>query len=71
MIEGAWEKKEVLKVMESDHLNTNKVNFLIKDEEWEFLKIFADELLAFQEAIEVFSKSNQLHPQMYQDFMDF
>ena len=33
MIEGAWEKREVLKAMASDHLNTNKVNFLIKDDE--------------------------------------
>ena len=32
MIEAAWEKREVLKVMASDHLNINKVNFLIEDE---------------------------------------
>ena len=31
MIEVAWEKREVLKVMASDHLNTNKANFLIED----------------------------------------
>ena len=55
MIEAAWEKREVLKVMASDHLNTNKVNFLIEDEEWELLKMFADELLAFREATQVFS----------------
>ena len=31
MIEAAWEKREVLKAMASDHLNTNEINFLIKD----------------------------------------
>ena len=39
MTEAAWEKGEVLKVMASDHLNTNKANFLIEDEEWELLKM--------------------------------
>ena len=43
--------------MVSDHLNTNKVKFLIEDEEWELLNVFSDELLSFREAIEVFSKS--------------
>ena len=28
MIEAAWKKRGVLKAMASDHLNTNKVNFL-------------------------------------------
>ena len=56
MIEAAWEKREVLKVMASDHLNTNKAKNLIEDEEWELLKMFADELLAFHEATQVFSK---------------
>ena len=60
MIKAAWEKREVLKVMASDHLNTNKVNFLIEDEEWELLKMFADELLAFREATQVFSKSKSI-----------
>ena len=60
MIEAAWEKREVLKVMASDHLNTNKVKFLIEDEEWELLKMFADELLAFREATQVFSKSKSI-----------
>ena len=60
MIEAAWEKREVLKAMASDHLNTNKVNFLIEDDEWELLKMFADELLAFREATEVFSKSKSI-----------
>ena len=50
MIEAAWEKREVLKAMANDHLNTNKENFLIEDEDWELLKMFADELLAFREA---------------------
>ena len=47
MIEAAWEKREVLKVTASNHLNTNKANFLIEDEEWELLKMFVDELLIF------------------------
>ena len=50
MIEAVWKKREVLKVMASDHLNKNKAKFLIEDEEWELLKIFSDELLAFHEA---------------------
>ena len=33
MIKAALKKREVLKVMESDHINTNKTNFLIEDEE--------------------------------------
>ena len=57
MIEAAWGKREVLKAMASNHLNTNKVNFLIEDDEWELLKMFVNELLAFRETIEVFSKS--------------
>ena len=60
MIEPAKEKREVLKAIASDHLNTNKVNFLIKDDELELLKMFADELLAFCEATEVFSKSKSI-----------
>ena len=57
MIEAVWEKREVLKVMASNHLSTNKANFLIEDEEWELLKMFAYELLAFREATQVFFKS--------------
>ena len=60
MIEAAWEKREVLKTMASDHLNTNKENFLIEDEEWELLKMFANELLALREATQVFSKSKSI-----------
>ena len=60
MIEAAWEKIEVLKAMASDYLNTNEVKFLIEDDEWELLKMFADELLAFCEATEVFSKSKSI-----------
>ena len=47
---STYDMIEVLKVMASDHLNTNKENFLIEDEECELLKMFADELLAFREA---------------------
>ena len=43
MIKYAWEKREVLKALVS-HLNTDKVKFLIKDNEWELLTMFADEL---------------------------
>ena len=53
-------KGKVLKVMESDHLNTNKAKILIEDEEWKLLKMFADELLAFREATQVFSKSKSI-----------
>ena len=60
MIEAAWEKREVLKVMESDYLNTNKAKILIEDEAWELLKMFADELLVFCEATQVFSKSKSI-----------
>ena len=60
MIEAVWEKREVLKVIVSDHLNTNIEKFLIEDEEWELLKMFADELLAFSEATQVFSKSKSI-----------
>ena len=45
-----------MKVIASDHLNTNKVNFLIEDDEWELLKMFANELLDLHEATKVFSK---------------
>ena len=38
----------------------NKVNFLIEDDEWELLKMFANELLAFRETTEVFSKSKSI-----------
>ena len=60
MIEAAWEKREVLKVMVSDLLNTNKTKFLIEDEEWELLKMFADDLLDFREATQLFSKSKSI-----------
>ena len=46
--------------MASDHLNTNKETFLIEDEEWELLRMFAYELLAFHEATQVFSKSKSI-----------
>ena len=59
-IKAAWEKREVLKVMASNHLNINKSKILIEDEKWEFLKMFADELLAFHEATQLFSKSKSI-----------
>ena len=33
MSKAVWEKREVLKAVVSDHLNTNKVNFFIEDDE--------------------------------------
>ena len=57
MTEAAWEKREVLKAMVSDHLYTNKVKFLIDDDKWELLKMCIDKLLAFREATRVFFKS--------------
>ena len=54
MIRDAWEKREVLKAMANDHLNTNKENYKV------FLKMLADELLAFCEATQVFSKSRSI-----------
>ena len=68
MIKATSEK---VKVMTSDHLNTNKAKILIEDEEWDLLKMFADELLALCEATQLFSSQNQLHHQMYRDCMDF
>ena len=60
MIMAAWEKREVLKVMASNHLNTKKEKFLIEDEEWELLKMFTNELLVFHEATQVLSKSKSI-----------
>lgn len=60
MIEVAWEKREVLKIMAIDHLNSNKANYFIADEEWKLLKMFADELLAFRETSEVFCISQSI-----------
>ena len=61
MIKAIWEKKRgLLKAMVRDHLNTNEVKFLIKDDECELLKMSADELLAFHEAFEKFSKSKSV-----------
>lgn len=35
MIEAAWEKRKVLDKMAIDYLNTNKVNYSIRSEEWD------------------------------------
>ena len=50
----------MLKAMASNHLNTSKAKILIEDEEWELLKTFAHEPLAFYEAIRIFSKSKSI-----------
>ena len=60
MIKAAWEKREVLKVMANNHLNTNKTKFLIDDEEWELFNMFSDEFLALHEATHVFAKSKSI-----------
>ena len=48
--------------MASNHLNTNKEKSLIEDKELELLKMFANELLVFREAIQVFSESRSITP---------
>ena len=60
MIKAAWEKKISVEGNGERPSNTNKVNFLIEDSKWELLKMFVDELLAFREANEIFSKSKSI-----------
>ena len=55
MITTPWDKRKVLNAMTTTCLKYGKGIFLIMSEEWDIFKIFADELLAFQEAIEMFS----------------
>ena len=60
MIMAAWDKRKVLKVMAKTCLKDGKGISLIMSKEWDNLKIFADELLAFQEATEMFSQSKAI-----------
>ena len=60
MIMTAWEKRKVLNTMATTFLKGSKGISLIMSEEWDLLKIFADELLAFKEATEMFSQSKAI-----------
>ena len=57
---AAWDKRNVLNVMKTTCLKDGKRIYLIMSEQWDLLKIFADELLAFQEATEMFSQSKTI-----------
>ena len=54
----AWEKRKVLNAIAKTCLKDAKGIYLIMSENWNFLKILVDELLAFQEATKLFSKSS-------------
>ena len=60
MITTAWDKRKVLNTMATTCLKGGKGISLIMSEEWDLLKIFADELLAFKEATEMFSQSKAI-----------
>ena len=60
MITKAWDKRKVLNTMATTCLKGGKGISLIMSEEWDLLKIFADELLAFKEATEMFSQSKAI-----------
>ena len=53
-------KRKVLNAMSKTFLQDGKGISLIMSKEWDLLKLFADELLAFQEATEMFSKSKAI-----------
>ena len=52
-----------------------KTKFLIENEEWELVRMFAAELLdsvrQLRYFLRYFLSQNQLHRQIYLDFMDF
>ena len=60
MITTTWDKRKVLNTMATTWLKGGKGISLIISEEWDLLKIFADELLAFKEATEMFSQSKAI-----------
>ena len=60
MITTAWDKRKVLNIMATTCLKGGKGIYLIISEEWDLLKIFADELLDFKEATEMFSQSKAI-----------
>ena len=53
-------KRKVLNAMATTCLQDGKGTTLIMSKEWDLLNFFVDELLAFQEAIEMFSKSKAI-----------
>ena len=57
MIIVAWEKRKLLNATATTCLKDDTRIYLIMYEQWDFLKIFVDEILAFQEAKSLFSKS--------------
>ena len=54
MITTTSDKRKELNAMATTFLTYGKRISLIMSEEWDLLKIFSDELLAFQEATEIF-----------------
>ena len=60
MITTTWDKRKVLNTMATTCFKDGKGIYLIMSEEWDLLKIFADELLAFKEATEIFSQSKAI-----------
>ena len=60
MIMTTWDKRKVLNAMAPTCLKDGKIISLIMSEEWDLLKIFVYELLAFQEATEMFSQSKAI-----------
>ena len=60
MIMTSWDKRKVLNAMAKSCLKDGKGISLIMSEEWDLLKIFADKLLAFQEATDMFSQSKTI-----------
>ena len=60
MITTTWDKMKVLNAMATNCLKYGKGISLIMSKDWDLLKIFVDELLAFQEATEMFSQSKAI-----------
>ena len=60
MVTTTWDKRKVLNTMATTYLKGGKGISLIMSEEWDLLKIFVDELLAFKEATEMFSQSKAI-----------
>ena len=60
MITTAWDKRKVLNAMATTSLKDGKGISLIMSEEWDLLKIFLDELIAFKKATKMFSQSKAI-----------
>ena len=71
MIRTSWDKRKVLNTMAKTCLKDDKGISLIMSEEWDLLKIFAYELLAFQEAAKIFLNQRPLHCLMLFLFLIF